>query len=415
MGRDMYSRRKPSPAEFSRLVQVRRAYLMAWNSGNERHDPAARNPAVVLIDFAIEAAMKLAVEVLGNNRVARDFPSVLNQLDVGLEAAALPPLAARSMILEVHDLRNASQHRARYPNDTEMAECVIYSRDSLREVVRTVWGEDFDRISLSQLVRNEYSRRLLHEAETAVEAGDWVGAVSKAAYAVEDALQSVSTYLTPHLDFDVERLEESELSADLVRAFSNVARLVGNTVVAASLGLDLKALRRINLITGDWTTSGGTNILYHHIRPHLAEVDALFVLDAALDALLKIEAQVGDLRQPFGFNISVADAIDEVFAQHAIPVLQSLPAMPDDPYLSFDRQTVDDRPLLRHHRAVAVLRRASLNLDPTKASHASLLSVIEQYIVVVNSLSHEFDEQFETLARRLLVAIDFMVSLERSL
>jgi len=95
----MFVRGHPSNIARSRLLLAKRAYLLAGNLRTNRDDPAGRIAAIVLYDFSIETIMKLAVETLGNARVARDFPAVLNQLDEGLTIANLPPLTMRRLIL----------------------------------------------------------------------------------------------------------------------------------------------------------------------------------------------------------------------------------------------------------------------------------------------------------------------------
>ena len=402
----MFARSIPSNTEMSRLLLAKRSYLLAGSHRTDRDDPASRIAAVVLFDFALEATMKLAVEALGNSRVAREFPSLLQQLDAGLATAGLPPLTSRSSILAVHDLRNASQHNARYPNDTELDECFIYSRDSLRQLVTTVWDADFDRLSLAQLVRDNYARRVLEEAELALQSSRWIEAVSKAAYSLSHSLEQVSSYLMGLLQFEMERLESSESDSRIVRAMSIMADLIENTLLASALGLDLNALRRIRSLTGYWVTTTGTNIRYHHINPHLTEADALFVIDAALAAVLKIEEQAGNLEQPFGFNLWIDDAINGVLTRHHIVLSEDrLPEIPQTPNLSFDKATVDKHQRLRLHRAVTALRNASRALQRDNPKHADLLQVIEQYIIYNDRFSSEFDDDNELAARRLLAAI----------
>ncbi len=358
---------------------------------------------MVLFDFAIESTMKLAVETLGNTKVAREFPAVLQQLDEALKKAQLPALASRQEMLRVHDTRNASQHSSRYPNEAEMAECLIYSRDSLRELVSTVWDASFDGLRLSRLVRDDHLQKLLREAEIAVEGEHWIDAVSKASYALQSALSSVSMHTLGNLHYLIEQLEYSEQDSDVSRAISHLVEFSDRTLLAVSLGLDMRAIRRIRAITGEWVSVSGTDVEYHHIRPHLTEGEAVFVLDAALTAVLKIEEEVGNISQPFGFDVFTEDAVDEFVSRNGV----TLPSQrfPDIPQANthFDRETVDKHAHLRHHRAVTALRRASAALDPDDRRHSELLNLIEQYVIYVTH--YESDLDFETGTRRLLAII----------
>ena len=399
----MFTPNKPSRAETDRLLLARRAYLLAVNHGTERHDPAARISAVVLFDFAIESTMKLAVEALGNAKVARDFPAVLQQLDDAMNKLQLPRLASRQAILRIHETRNASQHSSRYPNETEMAECLIYSRDSLRELISTVWDASFDGLCLSRLVRDDHLRDLLREAEGAIQEGCWIDAVSKASYAVQSALGEVAVHTLGELDYPIGKLENSEQDAGVNRAISRLVEFSESTLLAVSLGLDIKAIRRIRAMTGGWVTVCGTDVHYHHIRPHLTEGEALFVLDAALTAVLKIEEEVGNIRQPFGIDVFTEDTVDEFVARNSVTISsQELPEIPQAG-INFDRETVDRNAHLRHHRAVVALRNASAELDPSDRRHSDLLALIEQYVIYINH--YESDVEFETGTRRLLAII----------
>ncbi|WP_141206711.1 hypothetical protein [Streptomyces griseorubiginosus] len=400
----MFTPNKPSRAETDRLLLAKRAYLLAVNHRTERHDPAARIAAVVLFDFAIESTMKLAVEVLGNTKVAREFPAVLQQLDNAISKLQLPPLASRQAMLKVHETRNASQHSSRYPNETEMAECLIYSRDSLRELVGTVWDSSFDSLCLSRLVRDDHLRKLLQEAEGAIEGGSWVEAVSKASYAVQSALGDISMHTFGEPTYLNEELENSERGADLNRTISQLAKFSESTLLGVSLGLDIKAIRRIRAITGDWVTVSGTNVRYHHIRPHLTEGEALFVLDASLTAVLKIEEEVGNIQQPFGIDIWSEDTVDEFAIRNGVTISSlELPEIPQAGSITFDRETVDRNAHLRRHRAIAALRNASAALDPSNRRHSELLTLIDQYVMYINHYGSDID--FETGARRLLAII----------
>jgi hypothetical protein len=121
---------------------------------------------------------------------------------------------------------------------------------------------------------------------------------------------------------------------------------------------------------------------------------------------LKIEEQVGDLEQPFGFNLWIDDAINGVLTRHNIALSEDrLPEIPQTPNLSFDKPTVDKHQRLRLRRSVAALRNASSELQRDNPKHADLLQVIEQYIVYNDRFSSEFDDDSELAARRLLAAI----------
>jgi len=305
-------------------------------------------------------------------------------------------------------LRNASQHSARFPNEAELAECFVYSRDILRELVSAVWDADFENLSLSQLVRYDYARRLLQEAEFALQSGNWTDAISKAAYALQDSIRIAFEY-SGHLQHAIEQLGQGQGAADpdTRQTLSNIIAVIDDFLLPSALGLDLKALRRIRSLTGSWSTSSGTDIRYHHISPHLTESDALFVVDAALVAVLKIEEYVGDLEQPFGVNIWISDAIAEIYERYQIPE-DHLPEIPEASGMWWEKASADNRPDLRLHRAVTALTTASAALKESRPRHAELLHVIQQFIIYLNYYASEFGDSDEIETRRLLAIINLV-------
>lgn len=167
-----------------RLAVVRQLFLTAEVSARDRGNPVAGMMAIVGLDLAAESLLKAFLASAGPGHgfdVA--FADLLKKSDELLKQKGLPGLAFAPRLRHLHNGRNSVQHDARFPHAQEVDDARVYVHGFCQTFVRDVWGTDFDRISLVDLIQDELTRRVLHQAEDDIAAGNLLRGLALAYHA----------------------------------------------------------------------------------------------------------------------------------------------------------------------------------------------------------------------------------------
>lgn len=157
-----------------KLVLVRQLYQLALNQSQLHYSTINRITAVIGFDLAVETLLKVVVAVLDHTKPPADqFNGLLDQSEKLLGGHSLPPLPHRAQILHIHSLRNDAQHKARYPNESDISDCRTYARDFCRDLILNVWGEAFDQLSPIDLVDDALIRELLQKSQDYISRDDY--------------------------------------------------------------------------------------------------------------------------------------------------------------------------------------------------------------------------------------------------
>jgi hypothetical protein len=193
-----------------RLVLVRQMYL----HGN-RHvadvTEIGRVIAVQAIDYAIEMLLKTVVSHYGSpndysppqNGYYTNINSLQNQryspkMDFyrlwdevlaifrdpskGINVQLLP---LRREIDLLHTMRNDIQHNGIVPADSEVRKFAAYAESFLNSTSLSAFGETIDEITLASLIENEEIKKLILEAETELDKGNYRESIIAATKAFE--------------------------------------------------------------------------------------------------------------------------------------------------------------------------------------------------------------------------------------
>jgi hypothetical protein len=74
-------------------------------------------------------------------------------------------------VFHLHSIRNDAQHKAKYPNETDVNDCRIYARDFCRDVIQNIWGIVFDELTLLDWIDDGVFKQLLETALLDIQAG----------------------------------------------------------------------------------------------------------------------------------------------------------------------------------------------------------------------------------------------------
>lgn len=289
-----------------RLVLVKQLYLRALVLSTAHHSLVDRIMSVVAFDLATETLMKAVVASLDPSRVPSDsFQGLVKQVDQLMVNGNGKSLPDQANIQFVHSIRNDAQHKARYPNKSEVSDCRTYTRDFLQRVVQVLWDIEFEKLSLADLVEHEKVREFLKNAEIALEESDHEGAVKQAATGLSWALERVQTAV-------VGRLPPFVSGIQVVDSFgSNKGHIPGRNVYQAvarmqrtllyvTLGLSYDEYRRYEAVAGKVLFGGDGTPHFHGMKEDISAGDAEFIVAYCIDAVIQIEDCVGTLDKPFG-------------------------------------------------------------------------------------------------------------------
>src|SRR5258705_3876919 len=148
---------------------TRRKLIVVMELDQEAEKQAALNysvsnriMAIIGFDLAIETLLKVIVGEFDKHKSPADkFPGLLDQCDDLFLKNSLPSLPSRTHVLYMHSLRNDAQHKAKYPNETDVSYCRTYTRDFCQEVIQNTWGLSFAGISPLEWINDDILQELL--------------------------------------------------------------------------------------------------------------------------------------------------------------------------------------------------------------------------------------------------------------
>lgn len=299
---------QPDPVILKKLVLSKQLFNRALVQTNSFSN-IEHLMAVITFDLATETVLNAVVSSLEPNKTPSDgIPSLLNQVDKILSDKNIGNVPDRANIVSVHNIRNDAQHDARYPHSSELSDCQTYTRDFLKKIVKLVWNVDFDKITLTDLIKHEKIKTHLQSADEFLLNGNYKKAIEKATIGFDKALSSVgrvlvgSTSLYSHNKIVVTDPFGRKMAGNdtITKAFERMQE----TLRLLALGLNSLDFLKYKKITGTPLYSLGNEepIDFIFAKNDPTKDDAEFVVAYAINSILAIEDKAGDIEKPFGKN-----------------------------------------------------------------------------------------------------------------
>jgi hypothetical protein len=290
-----------------KLLLVKQLYQHATLQAASLHSMVNRIMAVIGFDLASETALKAVVGALDASKTPPEsFQPLVQQADALLAKVGSEPVPDKANILHVHSLRNDAQHKAKYPNESDVHDCRIYTRDFLRKTMANVWGLDFDKFTLVDTIQNAKSRQFLSDAETALAASDNARAVSHAAAGLTWAIINIKESLVGSLPSGNSRavmLADAfgHKSSPSTKTFDALEQMQ-DALVHLLFGTDYAAYVRYRRIAPAVSFIPDGNSAYIDLPGDFAPRanEAEFVVAYCINAVSQIENSVGGFEQPLG-------------------------------------------------------------------------------------------------------------------
>ena len=309
----------PDAIVLRKLALVKQLYQQALIQSTSQHNFVGTILAVIGFDLAVETLLKTIITTLDAGKKSKDeyrFPEYLAKADELMANNGLGALPDQRNITHVHGIRNDAQHRAKYPNQTDVSDCRTYSRDFLQKTIVAVWGIAFESISLTDLVENDKAKQFLVNAEKALAANEYRTAAEQAIAALTWVTQRVEKSIVGESENDkafgeflVKRhLNTVETSNKAYRAFWKMQEVV----LIVTLGLDYASCveyeeKVADLSLGARFFKGREEPVFtYHERTSRKEADASdaeFLIAYTTETIVQIENKVGNIDNPFGRKV----------------------------------------------------------------------------------------------------------------
>lgn len=303
----------------NKIILIKQTYNRAQKDSKSSYRYLKRIQAVIGFDWATEAIIKTAIRKFDSRvKFKNDLNDLVKQCNSLLQSNQLQAISDIKELSHVRKIRNQAQHEARYPNNDELQDCRIYTRDFLREFVFYVWNVKWDDISMADAIEHPEVKEYIKEAESRFSQNDYKGAVINAVIAFEWAFNASnkalikSSYSPPAFQHDIQSWRDDNYELRGVVGYLNIyfdklTRWVKDennkkrelTAVIA-YGLDIKMYQKFSSLAPNVDFSIGGNP-WIDLKPNkYTEDDANFVLQYCIDSIMQLESAVGDLAAPFG-------------------------------------------------------------------------------------------------------------------
>lgn len=241
------------PITRRKLILVKQLYQQAEKQSSLQHSVSNRIMSVIEFDLAVETLLKVVIGVLDQRKQPTEgLPGLLDQCDNLLSRQSLPLLPHRAQILHAHSIRNDAQHRAKYPNQTDISECRTYARDFCREVINNTWGVSFDEISPLAWIDDDTLRELLEISLADIQAHSHKKGLTLAGIAFSWASESILNFL-PRGAEGLYGEQVPELGRDTIEYVNAVLKDIENTAkhfaALVSTGISIVDYKRFKKAT----------------------------------------------------------------------------------------------------------------------------------------------------------------------
>ena len=294
----------PDQITHKKLILIKQMYQRATILSSREHNMVDRIMALVGFDLTVETVLKAVINSLDAVKTPADsFQGLIAQANELLGSVSMKLVPEKAHIQHVHSLRNDAQHKAKYPNKSDLDDCRIYIRDFLKAFVQDVYGIDFETVSQTELIKHRQIKKHLTDAQDYFKNSEYQKASELANVGLQTALNYAGKpYVGRSFDHMFSKImvsdhfKVSKGDPDVTKAFQRIQ----NTVRHLALGLDYSDKVKFNKIAGFVLFSLGGNYHMHDMKKDIGEDEAEFVLSFAIDAIIQIENRVGDLEKPFG-------------------------------------------------------------------------------------------------------------------
>jgi hypothetical protein len=294
------------PITRKKLIIVKQLFQNALIQSASHHSLIDRLLSVIGFDLANETLLRVIASSLDSSKSPADgFQGLIQQCDALLIGDGHNVIPDKANIQYIHSLRNDAQHKAKYPNESDVSDCRTYARDFLHKISAELWGLDFEQISLIDVIQHEKVKQYLLDAENFLSKGNYQEAIHFASAGLTWTLNRVATALVGRLPsfaggmvlIDVFGKPMSDSKG--IDGFRAIERMQ-DTLLYVALGVNYTEFIRYQKFVGQVVFTGDGNSLNQGKLEPAEPNDVEFVVAYSINTVIQIEGIVGNIDAPFG-------------------------------------------------------------------------------------------------------------------
>jgi hypothetical protein len=279
-----------------KLILVKQLFQRALIQTESKHNRVDGIMALIGFDLANETILKAVITSLDSRATPSDgFHGVIQQVENKLSDNSLPPLPNKANIQHIHNLRNDAQHKAKYPNESDVSDCRTNTRDFLQAIVLTVWSENFEFISLVELIQDSRTKGFLVEAETELKNKNFTESIVKSIAAFDLAMRSIGDLIVGRIPSEIEHVlindgrNKYRESREVFEFLDQLRELNIRSLIGLNLSDYLRYFNITNSVANVWVPYGPSDPIFE-LKNRIPTVEETeFVINYVTDAVIRIE------------------------------------------------------------------------------------------------------------------------------
>lgn len=285
--------------ELRQVVLAKQLFMEASNF-QRRQNALHSGLAVSLAQDAVEMFLRAVYKQrCGTGQEPKDFSGVIDRIDQAAGAQEELRVPFRARLTDLNKARVNFKHYGLYPDRTDARQLLEYASDFFGAATQRFFGQDFESISLGDLVQAADIRERLHGAAEAARREEEEDALGLAAEAVDLSVLALLDVLPNNARYsfvpDIVRHDRKTEQAwrDLVQHIDRNVSALRRMAVTVSLPIDLASLQRFNeIVPSLQRVVGGTYYRSKKQFEPLSSEDVDFCIRFATDFALAVEARL---------------------------------------------------------------------------------------------------------------------------
>jgi hypothetical protein len=293
------------------LVFVKELFLEAekYASGNELELDLLK--AILLIDLCVERILNILLRDADSNFSIKskrypNFSELWEKVERVLKEKAFieGALGDKSEFIDYHERRNDAQHRGMVPRASYVQEYLELAQDFFVKIYNDLYEFDFMNFRYWDTIKNEDLRRLLREADEALQKGDVLLAFAGINLAYDFAVEALKASLFKSKNIGDEirfpsqyrKIKDNELrhfAEGLIKAVDVRLDALYSQTVREQLGLSKELGERFNQVRhgiyASMTLGGKLHVVFNRDPSNFKVEDAKFALSYIYDLIMRVE------------------------------------------------------------------------------------------------------------------------------
>ncbi|MBD2254453.1 hypothetical protein [Nostoc parmelioides] len=262
-----------------------------------QNDPISAGLAISLFQDSVESIIWLVTKELGIDvKENESFTSLLNKVHQELENKLSIKLPLQAKILELNKARVNFKHYGILPDISQANKFRGYAENYLITIVELYFKNNFDDISMSELIRSDEVRSLIKQAEKNLNIKDYNACVAEIARAKAILFYKIR-FLIPEVDKNIVNVasffdrQSSSHVRNVFQYMSDYMNRLREISIINLCGVSVKEYNHFIKVLPYAVVLGDGNFqITHKFNNNFTEQDAKFLLKFIIDLALKIQS-----------------------------------------------------------------------------------------------------------------------------